>query len=109
MCFSLVLSGANPGASIDNISFAHSDGSIDVDYEEAVIFTGEHIEHGYVGDVYEEEEDDMGINEFQHSEQSEETVQDVFNTLNETQRDVVYAMIAQAVQNENTMEHSGLS
>lgn len=37
---SLVMAGANPGALIDNISFAHSDGSIVESDEEAVIFSG---------------------------------------------------------------------
>ena len=35
---SLVLSGANPGAFIDNISLAHGD---DADFTEAIIYTGE--------------------------------------------------------------------
>jgi len=37
---SLVMAGANPGALIDNISFAHSDGSIIESEDEAVIFSG---------------------------------------------------------------------
>jgi HK97 family phage prohead protease len=37
---SLVLSGANPGALIDNVSFAHSDGEIQTLEDEAIIYTG---------------------------------------------------------------------
>ena len=33
---SLVLSGANPGAKIDNLNFAHSDGHTEIDPEEAI-------------------------------------------------------------------------
>ena len=40
---SLVLSGANPGAFIDNVSFQHGDGSLETDDTEAIIFTGEDI------------------------------------------------------------------
>ena len=54
---SLVLAGANPGALIDNISFAHSDGTYTDSEEEAVIYTGlDSIEYFSHAD---EEEDDM--------------------------------------------------
>lgn len=42
---SLVLSGANPGALIDNVSVAHGDGNVDVLDDEAVIYTGLTLEH----------------------------------------------------------------
>ena len=37
---SLVLSGANPGAVIDNIQLRHSDGELETFDDEAIIFTG---------------------------------------------------------------------
>jgi hypothetical protein len=42
---SLVLSGANPGALIDNISIAHSDGDVVTLEDEAVIYTGLELQH----------------------------------------------------------------
>ena len=36
---SIVLSGANKGARIENLNFAHSDGTYDTDDEEAIIYT----------------------------------------------------------------------
>src|SRR5437868_1765865 len=42
---SLVLSGANPGAVIDNVAVAHSDGSTDILDDEAVIYTGLELQH----------------------------------------------------------------
>jgi HK97 family phage prohead protease len=42
---SLVLAGANPGALIDNIEIAHSDGETEVHVDEAVIYTGLSLEH----------------------------------------------------------------
>lgn len=42
---SLVLSGANPGALIDNITLAHSDGEIVTLDDEAIIYTGVEIKH----------------------------------------------------------------
>ncbi|MDR2395787.1 MAG: phage major capsid protein [Endomicrobium sp.] len=37
---SLVLTGANPGAMIENVAIEHSDGSISTDEEEAIIYSG---------------------------------------------------------------------
>ena len=56
---SLVLAGANPGAFIDNISFAHADGTYtDVD-DEAVIYSGlDSIEYFSHADENEEDEVD---------------------------------------------------
>ncbi len=73
---SLVLSGANPGAMIDNLNFQHADGSDDT--SEAIIYSGMEIE-------------------LAHSS-SEKTVGDVFETLNEEQKNVVYAIVAQAIE-----------
>ena len=42
---SLVLSGANPGALIDNITLAHSDGEMVELDDEAIIYTGEELSH----------------------------------------------------------------
>lgn len=49
---SLVLTGANPGALIDNLNFAHSDGSVSLDEEEAIIYSGLEI---VVGDMQHED------------------------------------------------------
>ena len=60
--------------------------------------------HSDVEDMEEEVDED----EIAHAEDSEETVADVFNTLNEKQKTVVYAMIGQALEDaENEkVEHS---
>ena len=82
---SLVLSGANPGALIDNLSFAHGD-TWETDESEAIIYTGLVLSHG-------EEDDDV-----QHADSGgDKTVAEVFDTLTEEQKTVVYAMIAQAL------------
>lgn len=95
---SLVLAGANPGAFIDSI-MRHGECSD----EEAVIYTGEDIilEHA-------DKEDEMEDNK------KEMTVQDVVDSMTEEQRNVMYALIGQALedvkhsddedQNENNNE-----
>lgn len=77
---SLVLAGANPGAFIDNISFAHGDGTYTMDETEAIISMDISLAHADTG-----------------SESDDKTVQEVFDTLNEEQKTVVYALIAEAL------------
>lgn len=80
---SLVLAGANPGAFIDSV-IVHGDGA-EQETEEAIIFTGENINISHAVENAEEAKPEPV---------DEETVQDVFNTLNEKQKTVVYAMLA---------------
>lgn len=96
---SLVLAGANPGAYIESI-ISHSDD----DSEEAIIYTGEDITLSHAEDDAEDDAEDKS-----------ETVADVFNTLTEKQKTVVYAMIGQALEGgesnegdegDKTVEHS---
>lgn len=88
---SLVYAGANPGARIDNLSINHGDGYEDVE-DEAII---------YSGDNFTLEDSNMPRNRsFRHADEggSDKTVGEVFNTLNEEQKTVVYAMIAAALE-----------
>lgn len=96
---SLVLAGANPGAIIDNLSFQHSDGSIETDDSEAIIHSGLEFDND------EEPEDEE---EIEHAE-SDKTVKDVFDTFNEEQKNVVYAMIAHALSDDETDSNLGHS
>ena len=92
---SLVLAGANPGAFIDSI-IRHGEEST----EECIIFTGEEISLYHAEDNLNPKEEEFKMAEetkVTHGE-SEETVQDVFNTLNEKQKTVVYALIGQALE-----------
>lgn len=101
---SLVLAGANPGAFIDSV-LAHGEESD----EEAIIYTGEDIilEHSGLSGIFSDD------NNIKHSDEkkeddsmdNEETVQDVFDTLNEKQKTVVYAIIGQALEDAG-VQHS---
>ena len=97
---SLVLAGANPGAVIDSV-MAHGDGSD----EEAIIRCGEYID--FDDELTHSDEGKKGETEVgtDNKEQKpaaknddEKTVADVFNTLTEEQKTVVYAMIGQALE-----------
>lgn len=82
---SLVLAGANPGAHIDSI-VEHMDGC----EEEAIVYTGDSLEFMHA------DGEDGG---------DEETVNDVIATMNEKQKKVMYALIANAL-GEKSAEHS---
>lgn len=105
---SLVLAGANPGAFIDSI-IRHGEESD----EEAIIYTGENLvlEHSQNTIVNNKNLDEVKDNFTPPSgdkkdEKNEKTVKDVFDTLNEEQKTVVYALIGQALDESNQNENN---
>jgi hypothetical protein len=78
---SLVVAGANPGAFIDNVAIDHGDGNYETIDSEAIIFTGENI----------------SLTDFEHAG-DDKTVQEVFDSMTEEQQNVVFAMIAHALE-----------
>lgn len=102
---SLVLAGANPGAYIDSIIKHDADSE-----EEAIIYTGEDITLIHAEeevDPAEEAPKDNKQKEGDKPMEKEKTVQDVWDTLTEEQKTVVYAMIGQALEDaENDNEDS---
>ncbi|MBQ5798097.1 MAG: HK97 family phage prohead protease [Firmicutes bacterium] len=97
---SLVLAGANPGASIVSI-MRHGEESD----EEGIIYTGEPIALYHSDDEKEAKEEEKMAN-------TEKTVGEVFDTLTEEQKTVVYALIGQALEDagadedDDDVEHS---
>ena len=103
---SLVLAGANPGAYIDSVVM-HGEGS-EME-EEGVIYTDEKI------DILQHSDEESDSNKKEDSKEMEEekkeqeekdnkeekdkkTVKDVFDTLNEEQKEAVYAIVGQAIE-----------
>jgi hypothetical protein len=96
---SLVLSGANPGALIDNVRLAHSDGSYDDLEDEAVIYTGLTLEHADTTPAGDDEDEDEDDDEFEHADDDGElTVQDVYDAMTEEEQNVVQYLIGAAVE-----------
>lgn len=106
---SLVLAGANPGASIQNV-IKHGEEFDD----EAEIYTDENIELSHAGCGSSSSDDKKKKKELEHAKEdsmednnnteqktdSEKTVQDVFNAMTEEQKNVVYAMVGMAMEGE---------
>ena len=96
---SLVLAGANPGAYIDNVTIQHSDGAVDLLDDEAVIYSGEEISLEHGDDESEDNMQNAGDNS--SAETSGKTVQQVWDTFTEKQKNAVYALIGAAISADN--------
>lgn len=103
---SLVLAGANPGAYIDFV-MAHSDDSDDDNIDELYAGYNENIMIHSAGAAEDNKEEDSKMADENKKLESEETVADVFNTLNEKQKTVVYAMIGQALEDAGATDDEG--
>lgn len=103
---SLVLAGANPGAYIDFV-MAHSDDGDDDDIEELYAGYDENIMIHSADTAENNKKEDSKMTDENKKPESEETVADVFNTLNEKQKTVVYAMIGQALEDAGANKDEG--
>lgn len=98
---SLVLAGANPGAFIDSI-ICHGEES----EEEAIIYTGEDISLSHADNEEMKEEKPMEDTKKVENNSGNKTVKDVFDTLTEEQKTVVYALIGQALESAGATDEN---
>ena len=94
---SLVLSGANPGALIDNVAIQHSDGSYEDAEDEAIIYTGTNLSHS---DEESEDEEDTEEEEEADVADEEFDVNEFVDSLTDEQVDTLYDFI-QSLQDED--------
>ena len=103
---SLVMVGANPGATIDFV-MAHSDdmdsAELYANYDESalVLYHSDDEENITKG----EEEMSEETNKIEHSETSEKTVEEVYNEFTEEQKDAVAAMIGEALEEAGVADY----
>lgn len=105
---SLVLAGANPGAFIESV-IKHGEESD----EEGIIYTGENITLSHAGCGSSSSDDKKKKKELEHAKENEDgeedskmaeggkTIAEVFESLNEEQKNVVYALIGQALEGKD--------
>lgn len=124
---SLVLSGANPGALIENVTIQHSDGDEQIIEDEAIIFTGLELEFKHSVEEVDEAPDIVTDNvapeevatpeikeplvELTHADSApapaeDPTVQDVYDSMTEEQKTVLHFMIGEAL---SSVGHSDIS
>lgn len=89
---SLVLAGANPESYIDYIAFAHGED----DHSEAIIYTADALTH----------EDSEKEEEVAEVKNDERTVQDVLDTFDEDQTQVLEYLVSEALENGSKKEET---
>lgn len=113
---SLVLAGANPGAFIDSV-IRHGEFCED----EAVIYTGEELTLQHADDNVNDKEDKVDEKDKKGDDKvdnNEKTIKDVVDSMSEEQKNVLYALVGQALEgkemaqsaieeNENNIEEDG--
>jgi HK97 family phage prohead protease len=115
---SLVLSGANPGAFIQNIAVAHGDGEFDVAMDEAIIYPGDEFELEHAASVTVAPPRKLQIQSKGPMPQAQDpayepadktgaddlpenaTVQEVFDSLTDQQKELFYATVGAATQQD---------
>lgn len=127
---SLVLAGANPGAVIDHMALAHSDGFWTE--EEAIITFPDEIKHSLdsvepedpeepeepeeneeseEGELEHADDDKKKESEPEKDDDNEETIEDVLNSMTDKQRDVTFALVGMAAEEkegEKEMAHTNI-
>ena len=98
---SLVMAGANPGAFIENV--IKHDGM--ESEEEAVIFTGENLSMNHSDD--DEEVIEHAEESTKSEAKSDKTVEEVFNTLTEEQKEAVYVILGMALDESDADDEDG--
>ena len=106
---SVVLAGANKGATIENVLLAHGDLIDELD-DEAIVYnddmplwhdeeTSEQLKDAAKAEESEEEDESMKDKEetLQHEEEDDRTVQDIWDSMTEEQKNVCYFMIGEAM------------
>jgi len=120
---SLVLAGANPGALIDTISIAHSMGYTDPEEIEELDLDEAYIYHGLDDAIDYDDEDEEEVEEvedeeedaIEHASKEEEdsdvaesgkgpSAQEVFDSMNDDQKTLLYAMLAEVAEGGNNDE-----
>ena len=100
---SLVLAGANPGAFIEPKSVTHSDDGVE-NVDAAVIYMGENFE------LYHADEKENTVAEDKNKKPEEpeteenddgKSIKEVFETMNEEQKKVVYALVGAAISDQD--------
>ena len=105
---SLVLAGANPGARIETVMMHSDDDSEELyvicEYADEIEHSDEDSEENDV-----EEEKSMEIkNEevVEHADEKEETVQDVIDSMNDKQKDLLYSLVGAFINDEDVEDEN---
>lgn len=93
---SLVLAGANPGAMIETVMQHNEDNTTD---EQGIIIPGTLIHSS--DDIIKDDKGEVTVEDKDNLEQSDKTIQDVVDTMNDEQKDAVYALLGIVADAQN--------
>lgn len=113
---SLVIAGANPGALIENVALAHSDGSYDTIDDEAVIYTDCDIELYHADNTDDSvEPTDIKKEKKEMADTNDKTVGEILEELTDDQKAAVMYLIEESVNEalenqdkDDDVEHSDI-
>lgn len=106
---SLVLAGANPGALIDNVRIAHSDGEIEELDDEAIIYTGLELQHAAPTTEELESSSDEDLDHAEEDSDEGKTIRDIYESMSKEQKDVLHFMLGVALEEADTVSQSDIS
>lgn len=92
---SLVLSGANPGASIEEVMI-HGELAEDA----GVIFTGEDIVETKGGEIMHSDDQNTSNEEETQKPKKEKTIQEIYDSMTDEQKEAVHILVGAAIENE---------
>jgi phage head maturation protease len=94
---SLVLSGANPGAKIDQVKIQHSSDPDDVTEieDEAIIHSGDDL------DLPPADEDEVEDDVVVHAEDDDRSIKDIYDNMSEEEKNVLHYMVGAALEEKN--------
>jgi len=103
---SLVLSGANPGAVIRDVSIMHSDGSLT---EDCIIYTGENLTfaHSDAENADNKPDDEEKItkpDDTKDQQKSVKTIKEIWDAMSDEQRDLVYRLVDDIMREKSENE-----
>lgn len=99
---SLVLAGANPGAVIESVNLRHEDGDYEGLDDEAIIYTGLTFAHSADAESEDELDDD---DDLEHEDDEDDpTIQEVYESMTDDQKQVVHYMIGSALESADVTE-----
>lgn len=98
---SIVLSGANPGALIENVTIRHSDGDSELLEDEAIIYSGVELELEHAAGTHVMPDGtvmkDSDMKDAVATDAANPSVEELYNSLDDKQKDLVHYLVGQAI------------
>lgn len=102
---SLVLSGANPGALIENVQIRHADGDLDTLEEDVIIHTGLPFDDLDDDEIEDEDKEDKNV---EHADGGDKSLQEIVDSMTDEQREVLHFLVGTAIETADEAKHDDI-